>query len=319
MLLKPARSTKARAPLSPTGKTARIRSSHHKCTRSTKRNADAIPRASGIYFIVCKATGKFYVGSAINLHERRRSHWTALRCRTHANKYLQHAWNRHREAHFEFKVVEFVRPSRLLATEQSCLNETNCIDRSIGFNILPRALSSSNLVAQTRTGFFDPSGRPVTIKNLHKFCRQNRFESTAMSRLYKGGNKLKSHKGCMHKNSVRLREYVKTYEGFIKPDRKRAGKIINLAAFSRRHRLNASHMLAVAHRRIATHRGWTHTNGREPLTPKKHSGFIRPDGRRTVIINLARFCRENGLSVVHMHNLRSGIRRIHTGWTWSSA
>jgi hypothetical protein len=138
-----------------------------------------------------------------------------------------------------------------------------------------------------------------------------------MSRLYKGANKLKSHKGWTHKNSVRLREYVKTYEGFIKPDGKRAGKIINLAAFSRRHGLNASHMLAVAHRRIATHRGWTHTDGREPLTPKKHSGFIRPDGRRTVIINLSRFCRENGLSVVHMHNLKSGIRRTHKGWTWN--
>jgi hypothetical protein len=23
------------------------------------------------------------------------------------------------------------------------------------------------------------------------------------------------------------------------------------------------------------------------------------------------------LSIVHMHNLKSGIRRIHKGWTWN--
>lgn len=136
-------------------------------------------------------------------------------------------------------------------------------------------------------------------------------------RLYVGPSKLKSHKGWTHKNSVRVRDYVKTYTGFINPDGKPIRKITNLHAFSRRHGLTASHMIAVARPRIASHRGWTHGDGREALTPKKHSGFIRPDGRRTVIINLAGFCRHNGLSVVHMRNLKSGIRRIHKGWTWS--
>jgi hypothetical protein len=115
---------------------------------------------------------------------------------------------------------------------------------------------------------------------------------------------------------VRIRDYMKTYEGFIKPNGKVAGRITNLAAFCRKHGLYASHMGAVARRRIASHRGWTHRDGRKALTPKEHIGFIRPDGRPTVIINLSRFCRENGLSVVHMHNLKSGIRRIHKGWTW---
>lgn len=77
MLFKPARSRKARARRSPAGKSARI-ISQCKFTGASK-DPPPIPRASGIYFIVCKATGRFYVGSAVNLHERRRSHWTALR------------------------------------------------------------------------------------------------------------------------------------------------------------------------------------------------------------------------------------------------
>jgi len=317
MLCKPARSRKARAPLSRAGKNARILSAHRSRTRPTKKNADAVPRASGIYFIVCRATGRFYVGSAVDLHERRRSHWTALRCRTHANKYLQRAWNRHREANFEFKVVELVRPSRLLATEQSWLKGTRCVDRSIGFNISPHALSSGSLAARTWKGFFDPRGRPATIKNLTRFCRQSGLDSASMIRLSQGRSKMKSYKGWTHRNSVRTRDYVKTHTGFINPEGKPVGRITNLAAFCREKKLDKTHMIAVAHRRIVSHRGWTHKDGREALTPKKHTGFIRPDGRRAVIINLARFCRENGLQIVRMHNLKSGIRRIHKGWTWN--
>jgi hypothetical protein len=212
---------------------------------------------------------------------------------------------------------ELVRPSWLLATEQSWLDKTNSIDPNIGFNILPRALSSASVAVQARKGFFDPSGRPVTIKNLHEFCRENRLNFTAMLQLYHGRSKLKSHKGWTHKNSVRIRDYIKTHTGFINPYGKPIGKITNLHEFSRRRGLTASHMIAVAHDRIRSHRGWTHLHGRERLTPKIFSRFIRPDGRRTVIINLSRLCRENGLSVVHMHNLKSGIRRIHKGWTWN--
>jgi group I intron endonuclease len=316
MLLKPARSRKARASRSSAGNRRRI-ALHRKLKRMSEQEP-AIPRASGIYFIICRATSRFYVGSAVDLYMRRRTHWNSLRRGKHANKNLQRAWRRHGEANFEFRVVERVRPSRLLATEQSWLNKTNCIDCSIGFNILPRALSSASVAVQPRKGFFDPRGKPVTIKNLHKFCRQKRLGFTSMMRLYKGGTKLKSHKGWTHKNSVRIRDYVKTHTGFINPYGKPIGKITNLHAFSRRRGLTASHMIAVAHGRIVSHCGWTHKDGREALTPKKHLGFIRPDGRRPVIINLSKFCRDNGLSVVHMHNLKSGIRRIHKGWTWKS-
>jgi GIY-YIG catalytic domain-containing protein len=175
MLLKPARSGKARAGRSPTGKSARIIASRCKFPEALRKDPPQIPRASGIYFIVCKATGQFYVGSAVDLFMRKRTHWNTLRGGKHTNKYLQRAWRTHGEVNFEFRVVELVRPSRLLATEQSWLDKTRCIDRSIGFNILPRALSCASAAVQPRKGFFDPLGRPVVIRNLHKFCRQHRL------------------------------------------------------------------------------------------------------------------------------------------------
>jgi GIY-YIG catalytic domain-containing protein len=171
MLLKPARSTRATRSQLPPSKGAQVLLPHRRYNHSDKKTKAPIPHRSGIYRIVCKVTGQFYVGSAVNLRDRARGHWSALRGGKHSNKYLQRAWNRHREINFEFKVLELVKPSRLLATEQSWLNRTPCIDRRIGFNISPHARSPSNLAAQIRKGFFDPRGKPVTIKNLHKFCR----------------------------------------------------------------------------------------------------------------------------------------------------
>jgi hypothetical protein len=61
-------------------------------------------------------------------------------------------------------------------------------------------------------------------------------------------------------------------------------------------------MVAVAHGRLISHRGWTYDSGRQRIT-KIHTGFISPAGVRVEIVNLVAFCREHGLSVVHMHNV----------------
>jgi hypothetical protein len=132
-----------------------------------------------------------------------------------------------------------------------------------------------------------------------------------------GRSKLKSYKGWTHKNSIRKREYVKTYTGFIAPDGQPVNPITNLAAFCREHGLDNTHMVAVANGRICSHRGWTYDNGKQKIgSTKTYSGFINPDGQRIVISNLKAFCREHGLTVVHMHQVKSGIRRSHKGWRW---
>jgi group I intron endonuclease len=56
--------------------------------------AAAIPRASGVYQILCKPTGKIYVGSAVNLRGRWLNHRSSLRCGKHPNIVLQRAWNK---------------------------------------------------------------------------------------------------------------------------------------------------------------------------------------------------------------------------------
>lgn len=274
------------------------------------------PRRSGVYQIRCLPNGKIYIGSTVDLRARWASHRWRLRRGNHCNPYLQQAWRKYGEDNFEFTVLEFVAAAKLLAAEQAWLDRTGCADRAVGFNVYNIAGSPGEVSAQVWEGFIDPEGNEVTITNLHGFCRQHGLCFPSMRRLAKGKSKLKSSKGWTHRNSIRQRDYIKTYEGFISPAGRPVGPITNLAAFCRRYGLDNTHMVAVAHGRICSHRGWTYVNGKQRLGPKTYAGFIKPDGQRASIANLNAFCRKHGLDVVHMHEVKSGKRKSHKGWTW---
>jgi hypothetical protein len=170
------------------------------------RKSHENPSASGVYQIRCRANGKIYVGSAVNLEWRWRSHRRDLGNGVHVNPHLQSAWNLYGHSSFEFSVLEYVDDHRLLTTEQWWINKTGRTDRRIGSNVKPEATSAGQGIGRTWGGFRDPVGNPVTIVNLSDFCRRNRLNMTAMRQLFKGQSKLKSHKGWTHVNSVRQRD-----------------------------------------------------------------------------------------------------------------
>jgi group I intron endonuclease len=276
---------------------------------------DIPPRASGIYQLRCLPTGKVYVGKATNLGRRWSFHRRHLNQGRHYDPHLQAAWDLFGEESFEFSVVALVQPADLLNREQVWTEATGCTERQKGFNLLEIAGAPGAAHVKVWEGFVDPNGAEVTITNLHAFCAQHNLDSSSMIRLAQGKSKLKSYKGWSHRNSVRTRPHVKTYDGFIDPHGHRVDTITNLAAFCREHSLEPAHMVAVAHGRLCSHRGWTYDTGRARQV-KRHRGFVSPDGQPVEIVNLSAFCREHGLGVVHMHNLKSGIRRSHNGWTW---
>jgi hypothetical protein len=272
-------------------------------------------KSSGIYQIRCKRSGKIYIGSAVNLFARWHTHRQQLADGTHCNPHLQNVWIRYGAANFEFTILEFADRDQLLRKEQDWIDRTGCADRRKGF-IKPLAAAPGAGIEKTWSGFRNPNGDPVTIVNLSSFCRQNHLDFPSMHRLQKGGSRLKSYKGWTHTNSVRQREYIKTHAGFIDPEGRPVPPIRNLAEFCSRNGLNDAHMAAVANGRIVSHRGWTHARGRTRLPAKIHKGFVAPGGAVVRITNLAAFCRACGLTVVHMHELKSGKRPRHKGWTW---
>ena len=276
-----------------------------------------IGKSSGVYQIRCMSNGKIYIGSAINMHDRCEHHRSSLRRGDHSNAHLQAAWNKYGEHNFEFTVLEYTSQNDLLLAEQRWLDQTQSFHRENGFNIFDTAGSPGSAFAQTWEGFIDPEGNEVIIWNLFDFCRRNHLDFPSMHRLANGDSKLKSYKGWSHRNSVRQRDYIKTYEGFINPHGKLVGPITNLAAFCRENNLEKTHMVAVAHGRLYSHRGWTYLNNRENRGIKTYTGFIDPGGNKVIITNLEAFCRENNLHAVHMRQLISGVRKSHKGWKWN--
>ena len=77
---------------------------------------------SGIYKIINKINGKYYVGSSRNIKIRWNNHIKNLNKNIHHNSHLQYAWNKYGSENFVFKIVELCSLENLTNIEQKYLN-----------------------------------------------------------------------------------------------------------------------------------------------------------------------------------------------------
>lgn len=75
---------------------------------------------SGVYKISFNSGYYFYIGSSINLNNRKRSHLSRLIRNAHYNKKMQNVFNEYKD--FNFEILEFVAVKNLLCKEQSYLD-----------------------------------------------------------------------------------------------------------------------------------------------------------------------------------------------------
>lgn len=88
----------------------------------------------GIYKITNTVTGKFYIGSAVNIKRRWAIHRSRLGANTHVNRHLQNSWNKHGEDSFTFEVLEYCEKKRLIEREQFYID-----NEKPAYNISPTA------------------------------------------------------------------------------------------------------------------------------------------------------------------------------------
>ena len=91
----------------------------------------------GIYKITNTVTGKFYIGSAVNIKQRWSVHRCQLSANTHRNRHLQNSWNKHGEDSFTFEVLECCEKERLIEREQFYID-----NEKPAYNISPTAGNS---------------------------------------------------------------------------------------------------------------------------------------------------------------------------------
>lgn len=155
-----------------------------------------INQTSGIYQIRNLASGKVYIGSAVNLHRRRKDHFVALRAGKHHCSPLQHSWNKHGSDAFVFEVLCFVtRPSDLINEEQRHLDQSTPL-----YNICRTAYShlgvkrTSETVARMRASFRNRK-RPPPLTPEHRAkiasALRGRPKSSATIEKLRAANKFK--------------------------------------------------------------------------------------------------------------------------------
>lgn len=94
---------------------------------------------SGVYIILNKINGKFYVGSSKKIKQRLSAHKVCLRRNNHHNQYLQKSWNKYGEDNFIFEIVEYCDLDSYLQREQHWIDFHNTTNEEIGYNICPKA------------------------------------------------------------------------------------------------------------------------------------------------------------------------------------
>lgn len=67
---------------------------------------DHLPKLAGIYKIVNKLTGAFYLGSSLNVYQRCGKHLSDLKLGKHHSKYLQRSFNKYGVDEFFFEFLE---------------------------------------------------------------------------------------------------------------------------------------------------------------------------------------------------------------------
>lgn len=105
-------------------------------------------RRSGIYKITNLKNGKYYIGSAIHLLQRRNEHLSFLRRKKHHSIALQRAYNKYGEENFKFEILSYCPKEYLIKLEQWFLNSLkpkyNCCKKAgsvLGFKHSPETVA----------------------------------------------------------------------------------------------------------------------------------------------------------------------------------
>jgi group I intron endonuclease len=135
---------------------------------------------SGIYAIIHNASGRIYVGSALNIEDRWRVHRGRFKYQKHENKYLQHAWDKYGEEAFTWTIIEVVTDTtKLLNKEQKWINKYKSYNRRRGFNI---ARVAGNTRKITDTECERIYHRHEAGERMHKLAKEFGVHAVTISR-----------------------------------------------------------------------------------------------------------------------------------------
>lgn len=121
--------------------------------KSNKKTSNDISnqKSGGIYKIVNKIDGKYYVGSTKNFSSRWKEHVYDLARNIHHNSYLQNAWNKYGKNNFAFIIAEKIDDmTKLRMVEQTYLNIAKLTESHV-YNINWTSSGGSHFLGKKHT------------------------------------------------------------------------------------------------------------------------------------------------------------------------
>jgi group I intron endonuclease len=276
-------------------------------------DANSIPNAAGIYRIVHVATGRMYIGSAMNLHIRRKNHFNTLRNNKHKNPKLQRAFNKYGPDAFRFEVLEYVLvPELLTAREEYWFSKLRPFD-SRGFNISP--IAGSNLgvkytpeaVEKSRVARTGKKSTPEQCENIGASRRGK--PSTNLGRKASEATREKLRNSHLGKT---LSEEQKRKVGDAHRGSKRSPEAIEKTRQANTGRKNSPEAIA---------RMSTAQKGRKGDYSEAHARLMKtyivtsPDGTTYMVHGLSKFCSEHQLNASNLIQVAQGKVLQANGWT----
>lgn len=146
----------------------------------------------GVYKILNKTTGKFYIGSSNNVKRRWKEHINDLNKNKSHSIYLQRAWNKYGEDNFTFEILEECKIENQLEKEQIYLDKLKPWKRKIGYNIEEYARGGSK------------------CGNKNHFYGKHHSEETKkqLSQKHKGKFLTYNHKQSLRENSPNKKKII---------------------------------------------------------------------------------------------------------------
>lgn len=151
-------------------------------------------KASGIYKI-SSPSGKFYIGSSINIHSRWLAHNYLLAKGTHHSIYLQRAYNKYGPKSLEIEVVEYCEVNDLLSAEQRHIDEQNpaynicrIAGSSRGVVLGPHSEEHRRKIGDAQKGKKISDEQRIIIGNTHRGKKLSEAHISRLSECSAGAN-----------------------------------------------------------------------------------------------------------------------------------
>ena len=272
---------------------------------------ERMPNQPGIYRITCTITGKFYIGSATNLRERRKEHFRSLEQKEHHNIKLQRAWDKHGRDAFTFEILELILiPELLTAREQHYFDKLKPFG-SKGFNIAKVAGSTlgRECSPETRKKIGDANrGKPSPTRG--KRPSPEAIEKHRQAML--GKKQTEEHKRKRAESQIGKKRSPETREkmriaalGHVVSDETRAK--IGAKSIGRVKSAESIERISLANKeRVRT--------SEEYASRRKKLLAIAPDGTEYIVDGTLKFAKEHGLDSSSLIKVAKGKQSHTKGW-----